>query len=117
LDGYELTSEQIEREHVYVAEEHAKVFLQPDCEFSGGRDGLAVCLGTAQGFGIGTALIAHLKQLAISLGISAKRIVSHPPALDFYVRIGAKIIGTSPAHGRVTWERPVLTLLVTSEAI
>jgi GNAT superfamily N-acetyltransferase len=118
LDGYQLTLAQIERDHVYVAEEHAKVLgfysliaSSPDPELD-----LLFVSDAAQGIGIGSALIAHLKQLAISLGISAIRIVSHPPALDFYVRIGAKIIGTSPAHGRVTWERPVLTLPVASEA-
>jgi GNAT superfamily N-acetyltransferase len=117
LDGYQLTSAQIERDHVYVAEEHAKVLgfysliaRSPDPELD-----LLFVSDAAQGFGIGSALIAHLKHLTISLGISAIRIESHPPALDFYLRMGAKIIGTSPAHGRITWERPVLTLLVTSE--
>jgi GNAT superfamily N-acetyltransferase len=117
LEGYELTPAQIERDHVYVAKEHEKVlgFYSLIASSPSPELDLLFVLDTAQGFGIGAALIAHLKQLAISLGISTIRIVSHPPALDFYVRIGAKIIGTSPPHGRVTWERPVLTLPVTNE--
>jgi GNAT superfamily N-acetyltransferase len=114
LDGYELTSAQIERDHVYVAEQHAKVLGIYSLIASSAAPELDLLFvsDTVQGCGIGTALIAHLKQLAVSLGISAIKIVSHPPALDFYVRMGAKIVGTSPANGWVTWERPVLTLPV-----
>jgi GNAT superfamily N-acetyltransferase len=117
LDGYELTSAQIERDHVYVAEGHAKVlgFYSLTASSAAAELDLLFVSDTAQGFGIGSALIAHLKQLAISLKISAIKIVSHPPALDFYVRMGARIVGTSPPHGRVTWGRPVLTLPVASE--
>jgi N-acetylglutamate synthase-like GNAT family acetyltransferase len=117
LVGYELTSAQIERDHVYIAEEHAKVlgFYSLIASSTVAELDLLFVSDAAQGFGIGSTLIAHLKQLASSLGISVIRIVSHPPALDFYVRMGAKIIGTSPPHGRVTWERPVLALPVTSE--
>jgi GNAT superfamily N-acetyltransferase len=117
LEAYELTPAQIERDHVYIAEEHAKVLgfyslivSSPDAELD-----LLFVSDAAQGLGIGAALIARLKELAISLGVSAIRIVSHPPALDFHVRMGAKIIGTSLPHGRVTWERPVLMLSVTSD--
>jgi GNAT superfamily N-acetyltransferase len=117
LEAYELTPAQIARDHVYVAKEHEKVlgFYSLIASSSTPELDLLFVSDTAQGFGIGSALIAHLKQLAISLAISTIRIVSHPPALDFYVRMGAKTIGTSLPHGRVTWERPVLTLPVKNE--
>jgi GNAT superfamily N-acetyltransferase len=116
LEGYDLNLAQIERDYVYVAEEHAKVLgfyslivYSPNPELD-----LLFVSDIAQGFGIGSALIAHLKQLALSLRIGAVRIVSHPPALGFYVRMGARVVGTSPPHGRVTWERPLLTLQIAS---
>lgn len=112
LNGYKLTALQIERDWVYVAEEHEKLigfysFIanapEPELDLLFVSDG-------AQGRGIGSALVLHLKELAASAGIRAIRIVSHPPALDFYLRMGATIVGCSPAHGRVTWDRPVLAL-------
>jgi GNAT superfamily N-acetyltransferase len=107
---------QIERDNVYVAEAHAKVlgFYSLIAYLPNPELDLLFVSNDAQGRGIGSALVLHLKNLAASLGIHAIRIVSHPPALDFYVRRGAKILGSSPPHGRVTWERPVLTLQIGS---
>jgi GNAT superfamily N-acetyltransferase len=112
LEEYELTSAQIDRDYVYVAEGDAKVlgFYSLIAHSPNPELDLLFVSDTSQGFGIGSALVMHVKQLAHSLGIDAIRIVSHPPALDFYLRMGAKIVGTSPPNGRITWERPVLAL-------
>jgi GNAT superfamily N-acetyltransferase len=87
LEGYELTSAQIARDYVYVAEGYAKVlgFYSLIAYRRNPELDLLFVSDTSQGFGIGSALVMHVKQLALSLGIDAIRIVSHPPALNFYV--------------------------------
>ena len=47
---------------------------------------------------------------ARTLGVQAVLISSNPQAADFYRRMGAKDIGTSPPAGEITWERPRLQL-------
>lgn len=112
LEGYKLTSSQIERDWVYLAEGPTKLlgFYSLIADAREPELDLLFVSDSAQRLGIGSALLLHLKQLAASAGIPTIRIVSHPPAVDFYLRMGAKIVGTSPPQGRVTWERPVLTL-------
>jgi GNAT superfamily N-acetyltransferase len=63
---------------------------------------------------VGSALLAHLKAVAVTLGIGAIRIVSHPPALRFYLNAGAQQEGVVPPRGRVSWERPLLRLRVSA---
>jgi hypothetical protein len=48
---------------------------------------------------------------AARLGIASVRIVSHPPAVGFYERMGASRVGVRPPSGRITWCRPVLELV------
>jgi GNAT superfamily N-acetyltransferase len=101
LEGYDLTSAQIERDYVYVAEENARVLgfysliaYSPIPELD-----LLFVSDIAQGFGIGSALVLHLKQLAFSLGIGAVTIVSHPPALDFCMLILTRRVDETIAIG------------------
>jgi hypothetical protein len=44
------------------------------------------------------------------------KIVSHPPAEGFYLRMGARRIGTMLPGGRVTWARPLLSLSISDDA-
>ncbi|MEV6830776.1 GNAT family N-acetyltransferase [Amycolatopsis sp. NPDC051102] len=63
----------------------------------------------AQGLGIGARLIAHMLAEARRRGLASVRVVSHPPALPFYLRMGARRTGTIPARPpKVRWERPEL---------
>jgi N-acetylglutamate synthase-like GNAT family acetyltransferase len=89
LEGYELTSAQIDRDYVYVAEGDAKVlgFYSLIAHSPNPELDLLFVSGTSQGFGIGSALVMHVKQLAHSLGIDAIRIVA------------PSCIGFLPAHG------------------
>ncbi|MET7621822.1 GNAT family N-acetyltransferase [Streptomyces sp. NPDC005408] len=67
----------------------------------------------AQGLGIGRLLIAHMIGEAREAGITAVRIVSHPPAEGFYLSVGAQRIGTVPANPpAVMWDRPELIIPV-----
>jgi hypothetical protein len=40
------------------------------------------------------------------------KIVSHPPAEAFYLRMGAQRIGSIIPAGRASWPRPLLSLAV-----
>ncbi len=63
----------------------------------------------AQGRGVGDRLIAHMPAEARRRGLASVRVVSHPPALPFYLRMGARRTGTIPARPpKVRWERPEL---------
>ncbi|MCX4585834.1 GNAT family N-acetyltransferase [Streptomyces sp. NBC_01481] len=67
----------------------------------------------AQGLGVGRLLIEHMIGAAHDAGISAVRIVSHPPAEGFYLSVGARRIGTVPANPpAVMWDRPELMIQV-----
>ncbi|WIY06836.1 GNAT family N-acetyltransferase [Amycolatopsis mongoliensis] len=63
----------------------------------------------AQGLGLGARLIAHMLREARARGMRDVRVVSHPPALPFYLRMGARRTGTIPAAPpKVRWDRPEL---------
>ncbi|WP_312024824.1 GNAT family N-acetyltransferase [Amycolatopsis balhimycina] len=63
----------------------------------------------AQGLGIGARLITHMLAEAREREIESVRVVSHPPALPFYVRMGGRRTGTIPPKPpKVRWERPEL---------
>ncbi len=63
-----------------------------------------------QGHGIGSLLLDDLCTEADAAGVGRVHIVSHPPAEVFYLRHGARRIGTVPGGGRITWDRPHLLL-------
>lgn len=67
----------------------------------------------AQGLGIGRLLIGHLRDEARRTGLTAVRVVSHPPAEGFYRNMGARRTGTLAARPpAVAWDRPELLLPV-----
>jgi len=114
LDGYTMTLAQLERDYVFVAETPAEVvgFYSLVSAASEPELDLLFVSDRAQGVGVGAALMEHLKLFALSLHIDVIKIVSHPPALGFYLRIGAQQEGFVAPSGRVTWERPLLKLRV-----
>lgn len=108
VEGIEVTAGQLRRDHCYVAEEedrllgyYSLVADPPDLDLMFVDD-------AARGSGVGRQLFEHMLEVARGLGITEVRIVSHPPAAPFYERMGAVPVGTKPAQGRVTWDRPVL---------
>ncbi|MEU3843706.1 GNAT family N-acetyltransferase [Streptomyces sp. NPDC028635] len=63
----------------------------------------------AQGRGIGRLLVAHMRSEARAAGLDRVKVVSHPPAEDFYHRTGAVRTGTVLANPpAVPWDRPEL---------
>jgi GNAT superfamily N-acetyltransferase len=111
LQGYAVTPAQLRRDLVYVAEAGGSpagfygltLGDEPELDLMFVADGM-------QGTGLGRRLFEHMRAQAAARGIASVRIVSHPPAAGFYRRMGAVDIGTAPASGKATWERPVLSL-------
>lgn len=67
----------------------------------------------AQGLGVGRLLIEHMAGEARAAGLTAVRVVSHPPAEGFYLRVGAERTGTVGANPpAVMWDRPELAIPV-----
>jgi N-acetylglutamate synthase-like GNAT family acetyltransferase len=110
---YVVSPAQVERDQMYVAEDDGAVVglysvtLGEEPELD-----LMFVVDNLHGGGLGRALIAHLKDTARELGVREIKIVSHPPSVGFYKRVGAVEIGVKPPAGRVTWPRPILMLKV-----
>jgi GNAT superfamily N-acetyltransferase len=112
LDGYEVTPEYVERHQVFAAFPPAAPAEGPLGFYSltGAELDLLFVADAAQGTGLGAALIAHMLETARAKGIPSVRVVSHPPAARFYVRMGAHHTGTVPPRPpKILWERPELT--------
>lgn len=63
-----------------------------------------------QGLGYGRELFAHAAAEARARGASILAITSNPQAAQFYLRMGARLVGTAEPEGRMTWPRPKLEL-------
>ena len=112
LDGYEVTAKQIVEEETWLAEEgdllgfYSLVFhTQPELD-------LMFVSDAAQGRGVGRLLFDHMRALAASRGVTAVKIISHPPARDFYRRMGAIEVGVAYPTGVASWARPIFSLPV-----
>ncbi|MCP1470432.1 GNAT superfamily N-acetyltransferase [Sphingobium sp. OAS761] len=112
LDGYAVTPTQIATDIVMLVEAEGvtvgfySLVTGVDSELD-----LMFVADTAQGIGLGRRLFDHMRQVAAERGIAAIKIVSHPPSVGFYLRMGAKAVGMKPAEGdKITWDRPVLRL-------
>ena len=107
LEGYEVTPGYIEANPTFVAitdDEIRGFYALVNDELD-----ILFVADSAQGLGIGRLLVNHLLDEARARGIRSVRVVSHPPALPFYVRMGARRTGTIPAKPpKVRWERPEL---------
>ncbi len=113
IEGYRITADQISRDQVFVAVVHGRIVgfyslvLGERAELD-----LMFVADAWQGSGVGRQLFAHMVAQAFSHGAATVRIVSHPPAVAFYKRQGARSVGCQAASGRVSWEREVLSLPV-----
>ncbi|MGZ5199928.1 MAG: GNAT family N-acetyltransferase [Telluria sp.] len=115
LAGYEISDEQIENDLMYVAEHQCLLgfFSLTGLPNTPELD-LMFVSDQAQGKGIGRLLFDHLRTVARENGVARVHIVAHPPAEQFYLRMGAVRVGTKAAGGRVSWTRPVLSLEISN---
>ncbi|MFE4971122.1 GNAT family N-acetyltransferase [Kitasatospora sp. NPDC056651] len=114
IDGYRVTPDYIARHEVFLAADQATgrllgfySLIREPAELD-----LMFVADEAQGRGTGRELIGHMLELARAAGIADVRVVSHPRAEHFYLRVGAERVGTFPAAGRITWDRPDLRFTV-----
>lgn len=113
LEGYSLGTVQLGRDRIFVAEADGEIlgFYSLIVEGEPELDLLFVS-DAAQATGLGKVLFDHMRQTARDAGVASVLIVSHPPSVGFYERMGAVRTGTSPPSGRATWERPILRLAI-----
>ena len=113
LEGYAVSPAQIDNDLFHVAEHDGSIAGFYSLTLAGEPElDLMFVADRAQGSGLGAVLFQHMRIEARRRGIAAVRIVSHPPSVGFYQKMGATIIGTSPPTPRATWERPILNLPV-----
>ena len=114
LQSYAVTAEQVTSDEVYVLEDANKIlgFYSLTNLKSCPELDLLFVADEAQGKHLGALLFEHMRQQAALLGASEVKIVAHPPAETFYLRMGATKTGVKPPSGRVTWSRPILLLAV-----
>jgi GNAT superfamily N-acetyltransferase len=107
LDGYVITPGYIEANPTFTATRDGEIlgfYALAEAELD-----LLFVADQAQGLGIGARLVTHMLAEARGRGLDSVRVVSHPPALPFYVRMGARRTGTIPAKPpKVRWDRPEL---------
>lgn len=112
--GYRVGPDYIDAHEVHVAAGddgrvlgfYALVLSPPELD-------LMFVADTAQGLGVGRTLVAHMSERARAAGVTAVRVVSHPPAEGFYRSVGARRVGTVNANPpAVMWDRPELVIAV-----
>ncbi|MER6304085.1 GNAT family N-acetyltransferase [Kitasatospora sp. NPDC001539] len=114
IDGYAVTPDYVERHQVRMAVDAADdrllgfyALIREPAELD-----LMFVADEAQGLGTGRLLIADMLDRAREAGITAVKVVSHPPAEGFYLRMGAERTGTRPPQPRTPWEQPELRFTV-----
>jgi GNAT superfamily N-acetyltransferase len=113
LQDYAATQAQVAADHMVLAEREGEVvgFYSLVTEGEPELD-LMFVADAAQGLGLGERLFRDMAEAAAALGIAAVKIVSNPPAVGFYERMGAARVGTKMPKGRVTWTQPILYLRI-----
>ncbi|MFE1437314.1 GNAT family N-acetyltransferase [Streptomyces sp. NPDC058739] len=109
--GYRIGPDYIEAHRTFVAVDadeqegrllgfYALVLTPPELD-------LLFVADDVQKAGIGRLLVGHMRSEARAAGIDTLKVVSHPPAEDFYHRVGALRTGTVFASPpAVPWDRP-----------
>ncbi|MGW3964780.1 GNAT family N-acetyltransferase [Amycolatopsis sp. NPDC005003] len=107
LDGYVIAPGYVEANPTFAATRHGELlgfYALLEAELD-----LLFVADQAQGLGIGRRMVDHMLAEARERGLGSVRVVSHPPALAFYERMGARRTGTIPAKPpKVRWDRPEL---------
>jgi GNAT superfamily N-acetyltransferase len=109
LDGYEVTPGYIESNPTFAAMTGGEVIGFYALREDPPELDIMFVADTAQGLGLGGRLVKHMFEEARKRGMRSIRVVSHPPALQFYLRMGARRTGTiPPVPPKVRWARPEL---------
>ncbi len=112
--NYPVTEEMVRAKEVWAAERDGVIVGFYRLDVANADLDLMFVSDEAQGSGVGRKLFEHMKALAAAQGLSAVRIVAHPPAADFYRRMGALHVGVNRAANDRGWDRPLMTLPVSA---
>jgi|SRR5690348_5608382 len=113
IENYPVTPAMVESGEVWVAEWNGAPVGFYRLDVANADLDLMFVDDAAQGHGVGRRFFEHLRGFAMTKGLTQIQIVAHPPAADFYRRMGAVDIGISSAKEAVGWDRPILRLTVT----
>ncbi|MFD8809374.1 GNAT family N-acetyltransferase [Streptomyces sp. NPDC059597] len=118
--GYRVGPDYIEAHRVFVAvgadEQGGRVLGFYSLVLAPPELDLLFVADDAQGRGIGRLLVAHMQSEARAAGLDRVKVVSHPPAENFYHRVGAVRTGTVLANPpAVLWDRPEFEFRIPSE--
>ncbi len=112
IERYPVSPEMVRRGEVWICELRAEIVGFYRLNIAEADLDLMFVDNRAQGQGIGKKLFDHMKSFAASNGLSDVGIVAHPPAANFYRRMGANDAGVSKAKSPDGWDRPMLKLAV-----
>lgn len=113
LENYALADTQLHRDHIFLAEEGGNILGFYSLIVTGEPElDLMFVADAAQGTRLGKILFDHMRETARANRVASVLIVSHPPSVGFYDRMGAVREGMKPPSGRATWERPILRLAI-----
>ena len=111
---YPVTRAMVERGGIFVAERAGKAVGFYRLDFANADLDLMFVADEVQGMGIGQALLDHMRSFAASQGLPTVTIVAHPPAADFYRRMGAVDTGISKSKRGNGWDRAILKIATLS---
>ena len=110
IENYPVTREMTEKGEVWVCESGGSIVGFYRLNRQEADLDLMFIDDAAQGSGLGRAIFEHMMSFAAESGLSEVQIVAHPPAADFYRRMGAVDVGISKASAPAGWDRPILKL-------
>jgi len=108
IENYPVTAAMVERGEVWAVEQNGKIVAFYRLDVPNADLDLMFVADEAQGSGIGRATFEHMKAFAATQGLAEVKIVAHPPAVDFYRRMGAIDVGIQKAWDASGWDRPIL---------
>lgn len=114
VKNVDITSEQIEKDSVYVCEIDEQIVGFYSLLLHGEKAELDFLFvdNDFQGSGIGRFLFQHMLQEARRQGCLGVEIVAHPRSEAFYVKMGAVTVGSELPKGGITWSRPRMWVAV-----
>ena len=110
IENYPVTAAMVKGNEVWVAERNGDLVGFYRLDLANADLDLMFVDDSVRGEGIGCAIFRHMAEFAAKSGLDHVQIVAHPPAADFYRRMGSVDIGVSKAKSDDGWDRPILRL-------
>lgn len=110
IENYPVTADMVDRGEVWIAESDGETLGFYRLDLAKSDLDLMFVADRAQGLGVGRLLFEHMKQFAARAGLPAIGIIAHPPAADFYRKMGAIETGVRKASGPQWWDRTTFSV-------